>query len=653
MFQGWARTDERAARSPGGCMCRAATIGCRRMARPCRGDASRPVLGRTRRRLHRGESNRTGEPLRQLTDADASYLYSENSRVYGHIVGLIVVDPSTTDRRFDAELLREHVASRLHLLSPLRSRLVEVPYGIDLPYWVDDPGLDLTYHIRDTAVAAPGTDEQVAELVSRLSARHLDRNRPLWEMHAIQGMAGGRAAILLKIHHATIDGVSGNRLWATLLDDSPDYEAAPPPPAVPAPERVPPPAEMLWRGWAGLTKRHHQAWERHQAALIGAASKMGQRANSTPEVEGSAGTIQPRITSPAPRTSFNKSVTPHRRWAFGDLSLDDVKAVKNAAGVTVNDVVMSLVATALRRWLLDRNELPRDPLLAMVPLSTRTADQSDAMGGNQVVPMVAPLPTHVSDPRERLAAAHESMRAAKEEYRALPADVLQNPNQFAAPAAAELVARTLADFRVADYTDPPFNVVVSNVPGSRHDLYYAGARVLGHYPLSIVADGLGLNVTVQSHVSGLHFGITSCRELVRDVAELLGFVQEALDELKELYVTEQPAVDGGSDAGGGEPSPDESSSTSSPPAQKGRTARSLRKRASHPTPGAETAAGVVRKTGEAQGARKPKPSLGGAPDADSTKRPSRARRSARKIVADPTGTHAENNRKGEHDQPAE
>jgi diacylglycerol O-acyltransferase len=492
--------------------------------------------------------------MRQLTAEDANYLYMENNRVYGHLTGLLLVDPSTAHSRFDARLLKEYVAGRLHRLPPLRSRLYEVPYGIDLPYWIDDYDLDLTYHIRDTAVAPPGTDEQLAELVARLAARHLDRTRPLWEMHAIHGLEGGRTAILLKIHHAVIDGVSGMRLWQDLLDRSPEGDEVPPPPSPAERERIPTPEELYWRGWTSAVKRQQDMLQ-HAASYFwpfaSLPSHWPHAARQNLENSGAADhadlpsrPIQPRVTTPAPRTRFNNLVTPHRRWAFRSFSLDEVKAVKNAAGVTVNDVVVTVAASAIRRWLLDRDELPDDPLLVMVPLSVRGADStgSEAVMGNQVVPMVAPLPTDVDNMRDRLAAAHESMRAAKEEYKALPARTLQDVRPFTAAAAAQLTARNAADLHTVDYLNPPYNLVVSNVPGPREDLYIAGAKIIGHFPFNIIADGMGLSITVQGHVDHLDFGVVSCRELVEDPWTIVDYLEDALHELTSVFVdAEEPS----------------------------------------------------------------------------------------------------------------
>jgi diacylglycerol O-acyltransferase / wax synthase len=233
----------------------------------------------------------------------------------------------------------------------------------------------------------------------------------------------------------------------------------------------------------------------------------------------------------APRTPFNASIGPHRRWAFCTVPLADVKEVKNAASGTVNDVVMALCAGALRRWLADHDALPDSPLVAAVPVSVRTEAQKGTHG-NRVSTMTAPLPTHVADPAERLRQCHEAMRAAKEQHGALPADLLSDVTQFAMPALAGQAARLAARMRLVEWLSP-FNLFISNVPGPNIPLYYAGARLLAYYPLSAIADGQGLNITVMSYEDGMHFGLIADRELVPDVDRMAGYLVDELEDLRK------------------------------------------------------------------------------------------------------------------------
>lgn len=483
--------------------------------------------------------------MQQLTGVDASFLYMESASTFGHVCSVSIFDPSCDEcggERLTIDKVRALVESRLHLLPPFRRRLAEVPFGLDRPYWVDDPDFDIDFHVRELALPAPGDKYQLAEQVSRIASRPLDRARPLWELYLIWGLEGDRVAMMAKFHHAAIDGVGGRELMTTLLDTTPTPAPTEPAPTW-RPDPIPSDGEMLMRGltglatqpwkWlqlqqrvaAGLPKAAQLARQTATPALAGALTRM-----ASPTRGGDGNLLTTPMLGAAPRLSFNRTITPHRRWAFGSSPLAQVKALKTSYGVTVNDVVMAMCAGGLRHWLSDHGELPDVPLLAMVPISVRT-EASKGAGGNQVSAMVAPLPTHVADPVERLRAAHEAMRAAKEQFGAIDASVLADMTQFAMPAMAVRAARVASQWRVADLVNPPFNVVISNVPGPQTPLYLAGARMLNYYPVSVVTDGQGMNMTVQSYSGSLDFGLISCRELMPDLWNLMDYVEESLAEL--------------------------------------------------------------------------------------------------------------------------
>jgi diacylglycerol O-acyltransferase len=470
--------------------------------------------------------------MHQLTGLDASYLHMEDARATGHVGALIVVDPSTSDRPITADTIRQHIADRIHLLAPFRWKLVTVPFGIDLPYWIDDPGLDLDYHVREGALPRPGTDSQLAQLVARISSRPLDRAHPLWEYYVIEGLPDGRVGILSKTHHAAVDGKSGMKILTTLLSEDP-RSSPPPAPTVSSADPEPSEYDMWVRGWTGIMTRPEKAQR-----LMADLAKEGERlAASHYGLDALKPMNRSRPdTSDAPRLPFNRMLTARRNWAFGTLSLTDAKKVRARYGCTINDVVMAICAGALRRWLKSHDALPDRPIKAMVPISTRTAEDAEASvsGGNQVSGMVADLPTHIAEPGARLKAAHQIMRAAKEKHSALPASLLQQFSQFTAPAAAELVARTAAELRLAEVFDLPFNLVISNVPGPREPLYYAGALLEANYPVSMLAHGMGLNITVQSYRDRMDFGLVSCPELVPDLWSLVDYLGEAMEELVAL-----------------------------------------------------------------------------------------------------------------------
>lgn len=469
--------------------------------------------------------------MRQLSGADASFLHMEDSRMTGHVGGLIIIDPSTAERPINVDTIKQHVAERIPVLPPLRWKLVEVPLGIDLPYWIDDHDVDLDFHVRGLALPAPGSEQQLVDQVSRLHARPLDRAHPLWELYVIEGLEGDRAAIYTKLHHAAIDGKSGIQILTTLLSTEPRATAPVPPADMPPSETRPSDMEMLTRGWMGVLAQPNKALE---LMIKGAAQWQKSMHNLGYAALGEATTSMLKVPpKPAPRLSFNKSVTARRNWAYGSMSLEEVKKIKNQQDCTINDIVMALCAGALRTWMLEHNELPDDPIRAMVPVSIRTAEQA-ATAGNQVSAMVADLPTNLSDPRARLEAIRSTMRQAKEEFAALPAGLLQEFAQFAAPAAAELVARTAASLQLAEKTPLPFNVVVSNVPGPRQPLYYAGALMQANYPVSMVSDGMGLNITLHSYRDSLDFGLVSCPELIPDLPSIMGYLKDELSVLTAL-----------------------------------------------------------------------------------------------------------------------
>jgi diacylglycerol O-acyltransferase len=359
----------------------------------------------------------------------------------------------------------------------------------------------------------------------------------------ISGMEDGRVAILTKLHHATVDGVSGVELLQVLLDTEPDATVAPPP-APWEPEPPPTANELLARTAVSYAVRPRKAL----ALQLRLLQSVGTLSGNPAFRQAVAATIpglrrlgllesrrgERRLTLPnrfAPRTPFNRSITPHRRFAFRTLRLSDAQAIKKAFGVTVNDVVMALCAGALRRFLAERQALPAQPLVAMVPVSVRAG--TGEHGTNRVSGVLCSLHTDLADPVERLLAIHESMASAKELQQAIPADLLTDLNQFAPPALAARAARLVSAVNVVDRLNPPFNLTISNVPGPRQPLYLSGARMTNFFPVSVVAEGQGLNMTVQSYLDNLDFGLIACRELVPDLWELCDLLPVAMEELRD------------------------------------------------------------------------------------------------------------------------
>ncbi|SNS02307.1 acyltransferase, WS/DGAT/MGAT [Streptosporangium subroseum] len=477
--------------------------------------------------------------MRQLSAVDTQFLNFETSTNVANIAGLAILSGGLT--RGDLVSL---LARRLHLAAPFRRRLAFVPFGLDHPYWTEETRIDLDYHVREVALPAPGDDEQLGEQVARLHARRLDRRRPLWEMYLIHGLAGDRTALYMKVHHAAVDGVTGADVLASLLDTSAEpaeIEMAPPS----EPEEKVEPREMVARGVA--------------KAIVNPANTVRFLINAVPyldeiplisQVPG-AGLVSritrdlvnrlyggdpvpalPRLT--VPRTPFSGRITAHRRFAFTTLPLKDVKQVKNAFGVTVNDVVMTLCAGALRQWLLKHDALPEQPLVAGVPFSLRVP--GDHSVGNQVTIMITTLATQVADPVERLMAVRDAMELIKDRSSLAPARWLQELSDMMPSALTGMAAR--AAFNLFAGSAGPINVVISNVPGPQIPLYVSGARLLSYHPVSVVTDASGgLNITVFSYDGSLDVGVVACREMVPDVWTVTDYLRDALSEL--VFLAEQ------------------------------------------------------------------------------------------------------------------
>jgi WS/DGAT/MGAT family acyltransferase len=466
--------------------------------------------------------------MQQLSGLDAEFLAMESPAVYGHVGSVITLDPSTSPVPFDLHRLTDHIASRLHLVPAFRRRLVMVPLGLDQPYWVDDPDFALDYHVRELALPAPGDDEQLARQVARLHARPLDRARPLWELYLISGLSGGRAAIYTKIHHAAMDGVGSDALMSAVVDTSPEGRDLPPPPPW-DPDPLPRGSKLLARTAFSVARLPGRAATlgvglvRHAPALAAAAAER-LPAPLRPVDDG-----LPHPALRAPATPFNADITPHRRCAFSDVPFADVKAVKRRAGVTVNDVVMALCAGALRRWLSDHDALPEAPLVAAVPVSLRVEQHRETFG-NQVSAMLAALPTNIADPLERLAAASAATAAAKADHAAIPPTLLADATALAPPVLAGIgwqVAVRVGFMRRVN----PWNLFISNVPGPPVPVYYGGPLVTGYYPLSAIAHGQGLNITLFSYVDKLCFGLVADRSLVPDLDRIADHLAAELDVL--------------------------------------------------------------------------------------------------------------------------
>lgn len=485
--------------------------------------------------------------MKQLSGLDASFLNMETPNTFGHVTGLMLFDRPSQD--FDPyAAVYEKYSSLIGELEPMRRRLVEVPFGLDHPYWVFDPHFDIDYHIREISIAKPGLVDQLADQVCRIVGRPMDRSRPLWEVYVIDGLANGWWGLLTKFHHATIDGAAGQIMLEAVLSTEPDE---PPPPASPEwePEPVPSQTEMLRLTLEKLAKNPLMAVKaqtrmlRTTAKALGVADLSGASKFARDTVYRMLGrptTERPWVMMPltsAPPTPWNKSITPHRRFAMRTTSLENIKRLKNITGGTVNDIVMAICAGGLRQYLLAHNVLPDKPLRAMVPVSIRTGDESDPWT-NRVSGLVAELPTNCEDPLERVALCHKAMGVAKQQFQLMPAESLIDIAQSSPPVVSAAAARLTSRLKLADRIGMPANLVISNVPGPRDPLYFAGAQLQHQFPVSIVTDGQGLNITVTSYMDRLDFGFIVDRDLVPDVWDLADMHIEEISRLLQASGTE-------------------------------------------------------------------------------------------------------------------
>jgi diacylglycerol O-acyltransferase / wax synthase len=448
-----------------------------------------------------------------------------------HVAGVMIFEGSPPP--YDD--LLEAIERRLGLVPRYRQRLAFVPLGQGRPRWVDDPHLNLRYHVRSTALPAPGSEQQLQDLAGRVFAQQLDRDKPLWEIWLVEGLEGDRFAVLSKTHHALVDGVSGVDIMSVLFDTSPD-------PAAPTdtgerwlPRPLPSPVELLGE------------------ALMERATIPGELARSVRSVfrgprrvaEGlrdaavGVGAMAWAGLNPAPSTPYNKPIGPHRRYTWVRANLADLKAIKNELGGTVNDVVLATVAGALGKHLRRRGHKTDGlELKAMVPVSVRADVERGALG-NRVAAMMAPLPVWCQDPVARLEIVREELKGLKSGGQAVGAQVLTELSGFAPSTVMGQASRVMARQRF-------FNVVVTNVPGPQIPLYLAGRRMIDPFPMVPLAKNQGLGIALLSYAGRINFGLVGDYDVMWDLDDFANDVQESLAELAaeagvELTVDANPA----------------------------------------------------------------------------------------------------------------
>ena len=423
-----------------------------------------------------------GGDVERLSGLDAGFLAMETDRMHMHVCAVMVFEPSdatvadTPAAHFDR--LRQVVQERLHLVPLMRRRVVRVPFGLHHPMWVEDPNFDLDYHLRRASLPAPGGPRELAEFVADMSGRPFDPNRPLWEMHMVEGLESGHIAVVSKMHHAAMDGASGADTIATFLDVGPEPRLVTPPPRPWRSEPLPSEAELIAMALSSLDPATGEGGG-HRAEHLGRASPVWRERNRRMREEDDAN--PPPALFSAPRTSLNGVISSQRRFGFLQAQLDELRTVKQTFGGTINDVVLAAVAGALRRLMDERGEDLDESLVAMVPMSLRT-EEDRGTHGNKLSAMLVSLATRLPTPSNAWRWWPASSRLAKEQSGVLSGDLMQKWAQMALPAFSSRVARVAGNLRVFDHVRPLFNVVVSNVPGPEYPPVVRGGPLGGVVP---------------------------------------------------------------------------------------------------------------------------------------------------------------------------
>jgi diacylglycerol O-acyltransferase len=455
----------------------------------------------------------------RLNPLDVSFLYLEGRTTPMHVGGLAVFEPPSEG--FDYDTFVDLIEHRISLVPRYRQKVRSIPGHLANPVWVDDADFDLGYHVRRSALPRPGSDEQLRELVARVQSRALDRNRPLWEMYLVEGLTGGRFAVIQKTHHAMVDGISAVDIAQVILDTTPVPREIPEDLWMPRPE--PGSASLLIDAVTDLIRRPTAVAD---TVRIGVADARNVASQVTAAVTGvlSAARI---VARPAPDSPLNSAIGSQRRFAVARTRLEDYKKVRKYRGGTVNDVVLATVAGAIRGWLLSRGEpvTPSTTVRAMVPVSIR-GDSDSGPPGNRVSSYLVDLPVGEPNPMVRLSQVSYAMKAHKESGQSVGADALVALSGFAPPTLHALGARAANSF-----TRRLFNVVITNVPGPQFPLYASGARMLEMFPVIPLAAGQAVSIGLTSYDGGVYFGLNADRDAMHDVEVLGSLIEESLAEL--------------------------------------------------------------------------------------------------------------------------
>ena len=463
--------------------------------------------------------------LDRLSSTDVSFLTNESSSSHMHVGAIMIFEGPTPSY----EDLLDHIQSRYRLVPRFRQKLAYPPAQTGRPFWVDDPNLNLEYHVRHSALPAPGSEDQLRRMAARVFSQQLDRSKPLWELWLVQGLTRNRFALLTKTHHAVVDGVSGVDIATVLFDLNPVPE---PPPSDDAwaPQPEPSSATLLAKGVEDVARAPVRAVRRLEHAVQHPESAVKQVRDAVEAVS----EVGWNFANPAPKVPLNVEIGSHRRFAWVRSDLDRFKRVKDALGGTVNDVVLAVVAGALREWLRGRGIRTEGlELRAQVPVSIRASDEHGQLG-NRLAVMRAPLPVYIADPVRRLEAVSQAMKGLKQSKQALGAEVISRFNDFAPPTLLAQAARINFSTRL-------FNLTVTNVPGPQVPLYVLGRELEDIFPIGFLPPNQALFVAIMSYNGRICFGLLADFDAVDDVDLIAAGIESSLAELEEAAAAAAPA----------------------------------------------------------------------------------------------------------------
>ena len=455
----------------------------------------------------------------RLTAIDASFLAQEREGSHMHIGAVMIFEGPAPTR----DALNDHVSSRLHLVPRYRQKLAFPRFEMGRPLWIDDPRFNIDYHVRHTALPAPGTLEQLRLLAARIFSQRLDRSKPLWEIWLAEGLEGGRFALINKTHHCLVDGVSGVDITAVLFDVDREPAEPPAPDKEWSPGPEPSDAQIVAEGVRGLVRTPFGV----ASAAMGALQRPGATVDRAREAAEGVGEVVWGVVNSPPETPLNVKIGPHRRLRWVRTDLDDLKAIKNGLGGTVNDAFLALVTGALRRWLRGRGRRTEGlELRGCVPVSVRAEDERGQLG-NKITMMTCPLPVYADEPERRFKIVSDAMRGLKDSKQALGAEVIAGLQDFAPPTVFARASRLQFSSRL-------YNLLVTNVPGPQFPLYFLGRELLELVPVPFLAPEKALAIAVMSYNGGVDVGLMGDYDAMPDLDDFTTYIEDELAALMEV-----------------------------------------------------------------------------------------------------------------------